>query len=63
LEIAPDRKLSTVNPIEMAFQWLGYAQHSGALPSGFVGEDFSVFSSLFLRLEAKSVKVARSAFF
>jgi hypothetical protein len=33
--------------VEMAFRWLGYAQHSGALPSGFVGEAFFVFCFYF----------------
>ena len=49
--------------VEMAFRWLGYAQHSGALPSGFVGEGFRLYSFLFLRLKGKSVRVAPGALF
>ena len=41
--------------VEMAFRCLGYAQHSGALPSGLVGEAFD--SGISHSLEGKSVKV------
>jgi hypothetical protein len=40
---------------------LGYAQHSGALPSGFAGEVFSSF--VFTSFESKSVEVAPGAAF
>jgi hypothetical protein len=45
----------------MAFGWLGYAQHSGALPSGFVGEAFD--SGICHSLEGKKREGAAGAAF
>ena len=45
----------------MAFRCLGYAQHSGALPSGFVGEAFD--SGISHSLEGKKREGAPGALF
>jgi hypothetical protein len=45
----------------MAFRWLGYAQHSGALPSGFVGAAFD--SDISHSLEGKKREGAPGAAF